>query len=603
MTTLPETRSGLEALRATLSVEYKAAKAAGDTEKMRQLTELAGEIDDELDDLLIADLDALAHRFVSYHARLATLTRTAVSWPFGTAEAPPQHERLHREAVSENDFEDEGPKDPPPKPAPVPSDVVPTVSGGWSENYRQLWGAMTIQPEWQKSATAIAQKIIAHQARYAAAVSATKVPWWFVAVLHTMECSLRFDQHLHNGDPLTARTTRIPSNRPPSGAPPFTWEASARDAIACQRLDAITDWSLESALFHWHRYNGINNEYKRRGIPTPYLWSGSQHYRKGKYVADGMFNADAVSAQVGAAVLLRSLIDLGAVTLGPKRVVTSNPAAAAGDVSTLKVDISGAAFRHVAGELNYPGHLKKGAAGSAARKLGARRVQEWLNIHGFRTPIDSAFEDSTSDQLKAFQAKAGREPTGELDEETWALLTTPMRKALAPVDRASSMSLEEVVIAAARQHADQRPVEVGGNNRGPWVRLYMEGREGEEQKWCAGFVCFIIAQAARDLGVAAPFPRQVWVPSLVGDAKTGNRFVPEGALADPLQRRSRLKPGDVFVVRQSSTMWTHTGFVLSLNESTFDTIEGNTGGDGGADGPNAGKGNRSFRDKDFLHLL
>ena len=42
-------------------------------------------------------------------------------------------------------------------------------------------------------------------AGYAAAVAGMPVPWWFVAVVHCMECSMRFDQHLHNGDPLSGR--------------------------------------------------------------------------------------------------------------------------------------------------------------------------------------------------------------------------------------------------------------------------------------------------------------------------------------------------------------------------------------------------------------
>ena len=84
--------------------------------------------------------------------------------------------------------------------------------------------------------------------------------------------------------PLSGRTTQVPPGRPAAGSPPFTWEQSAHDAIQFERLDRVTDWSLPNVLFNWHRYNGINNEYKRRGIPTPYLWSGSTHYKKGKYV-------------------------------------------------------------------------------------------------------------------------------------------------------------------------------------------------------------------------------------------------------------------------------------------------------------------------------
>ena len=331
MATLPETQAELEALRAKVAAESRAARDAGDTARREQLRALIGEIDDELDRLALADLRAAADRLVSYRTRLEALTRAVLSWPFGSAEAPANHERPFRaKDLPPNDFADAGPTAPPPAPEPLPPTTVPQVSADWSENYRQLWNTLTFSnAEWQKQATAIAKKIVANQARYAAAVAGMPVPWWFVAVVHCMECSMRFDQHLHNGDPLSGRTVQVPPGRPAAGSPPFTWEQSAHDAIQFERLDRVTDWSLPNVLFNWHRYNGINNEYKRRGIPTPYLWSGSTHYKKGKYVRDGVFDPEFVSGQLGAAVILKALVDLGAVTVEQQVAPAANPAVTA----------------------------------------------------------------------------------------------------------------------------------------------------------------------------------------------------------------------------------------------------------------------------------
>ena len=47
--------------------------------------------------------------------------------------------------------------------------------------------------------------------------------------------------------------------------------------------------------------------YRSRDVATPYLWSYSQHYTKGRFVADHVFNPNAVSKQAGAAVLLKAL--------------------------------------------------------------------------------------------------------------------------------------------------------------------------------------------------------------------------------------------------------------------------------------------------------
>jgi len=603
MPTREQLKAQLKEQRQSLEQPFAEAVARGDKAAQDKLQAVALEIDFELDRIAIADLLALSERLAEIRGKIEILTQKAKAWPFGQADASADHERPLRGVIADNDFADPGPNKPAPAPAAVSSGEIPSVKAGWAKEYKQFWKSMTVSTDWKAKADAIAKKIVATQGRYAATVIGTKVPWWFVAVVHSMECSLRFGEHLHNGDPLTAQTVRVPRGRPPTGAPPFSWEESARDSIVYEKLDKVTDWSLPSVLYHWHRYNGINNEYKLRGIPTPYLWSGSQHYRKGKYVTDGVFDPDEVSRQVGAAVLLKSLIDLGAVTIDTQLEVGSNAAAATGHVGSLSIDISGAAFGHVAGELDYPGRLTIGSGKTAAERKSVRRVQDWLNIHGFVTAIDGGFGESTAEQLAKFQRDRSREPSGELDEETWALLTAPMRRALAAIDHGGSSSLEEAVVRVARQHINEAPVEVGGNNGGPWVRLYMKGAEGSDQKWCAGFVCFAVAQAARDLNVTVPFKRQVGVDQLVKDAETDGRFIAEKNVQDGIGRRSKLRPGYIFVVRKTPDDWIHTGLVLGLKDQTFDTLEGNTGGDGGTDGANARESNRSYLGKDFLRLL
>lgn len=631
MATLPETQAELEALRAKVAAESRAARDAGDTARRDQLRALLGEIDDELDKLALADLKAAADRLVGFRARLDALTRAVLSWPFGSAQAPANHERPFRaKDLPPNDFADAGPAAPPPPPPPKdeppPATTIPKVSTEWSDNYRELWKTQVLTADGQKQGTAIAQKIVANQARYTAAVAGTPVPWWFVAVLHCMECSMRFDQHLHNGDPLSARTVHVPPGRPTAGSPPFTWEQSAHDAMQFQRLDRVTDWTLPNVLFNWHRYNGINNEYKRRGIPTPYLWSGSTHYKKGKYVADGVFDPDFVSRQIGAAVILKALVDRGAVkvdepappTAKPTVVdppatapavaatptvdpVVANPPAKPVPAGSSVVDAGTASIPHIARELAYPGLLKQGAGTNDVERFGVKRVQEWLRVHGFATPIDSGFGSSTGDQLKAFQASMGRPPSGQLDEPTWELLTAPMRRALVKVENAAAMPLDKLAITIAKQHLTQKPIEVGANNRGPWVRLYMAGLDGDAQLWCAGFVCFVVAQACRELKIDMPFKRQVGVPALVDDARASGRLVNEADLRTPPGRRSNLKPGYIFAVRSGGS-FSHTGFVLSVSDASFDTLEGNTGAEGGNDGANARQGRRQFAGNDFIRL-
>lgn len=594
VTELVEAVKKLDALRAEVAAALQRARAENNAAAIDEAKSLLITIDDETDDVLIEGLDGFAADLVDMRRRLEEITRRTRDWPFvGTEE----HEIQFRDELADNDFEDEGPTAANPQPRTVPNDVVPVVVPGWSDTYTQLWDTMVIRPEWYDKAIMLAKKIVVGQPKYAAAVHGTGVPWWFVGVVHAMECGLKFTTHLHNGDKLTGRTVRVPKGRPPvvEGFP-IDWVYSARDAIAYERLTGVTDWSLPSVLYHWHRFNGIQNKYKKLGIPTPYLWSGSKHYVKGKYVRDGEFDPNAVSKQVGAAVLLKALIELGAVSLDTNRVVVGNAAAAIRDVASLTIDATGTAFKHITAELDYPGPL-----GIGSNDISVRRIQEWLNLHGFVTSIDSDFGNSTATQLDKFAAANGRVPEGKLNEELWALLTAPLRKALAPVSPAST--LEETIVKVAQQHIDQMPTEVGGNNRGPWVRAYMRGKEGASKKWCAGFVCLVIEQACRDLQEAMPFKRRVGVDDLVSDAKDEKRFIAESELSSPLARKSKIRPGCLFVVRASQTDWTHVGIVLSAMSDTFDTLEGNTGGDGGTDGANARRGNRSYRNKDFLRIL
>lgn len=131
------------------------------------------------------------------------------------------------------------------------------------------------------------------------------IPWEFIGIIHGMECGFNFAGHLHNGDPLTARTVQVPAGRPKSGQPPFTWRESAADALTMKGFHQVTDWSVPRMLYLLEKYNGFG--YRMRAVPTPYLWSFSNLYEKGKFVADGKYDPDKVSKQCGAAVMLKAV--------------------------------------------------------------------------------------------------------------------------------------------------------------------------------------------------------------------------------------------------------------------------------------------------------
>lgn len=184
--------------------------------------------------------------------------------------------------------------------------------------YAALYDAAQIRPERLASVDHVVDVLASHRDRYERAGSPVGVPWYVVAAIHSLEgggSSGRFTGHLHNGDPLTARTTHVPANRPAappqSGTLPYTWEESATDALA--RFRGWSDWSLAATLWQLERYNGFGT--RSRGIPTPYLWSFTDRYTKGKYVRDGVWDANAVSQQVGAAAILKRMEQRGLIAI------------------------------------------------------------------------------------------------------------------------------------------------------------------------------------------------------------------------------------------------------------------------------------------------
>ncbi len=178
--------------------------------------------------------------------------------------------------------------------------------------YRDLFHTAKVNAGHEASVREIVGALVAHKSRYRKVGDHDGVPWWVVALIHELEGSRDFHTHLHNGDSLSARTVNVPKGRPP-GKPPFTWEQSAEDALEFDGLAHATDWSISHALFRLEKFNGFG--YRNAGIHihSPYLWSFSQHYTRGKFKSDGHFDPTLVSRQCGAGVLLRVMVDEGHV--------------------------------------------------------------------------------------------------------------------------------------------------------------------------------------------------------------------------------------------------------------------------------------------------
>jgi lysozyme family protein len=179
-----------------------------------------------------------------------------------------------------------------------------------ADEYRTWFDALSLRPERREAAEWHLTMLRQSRRRYEAVSARTQVPWYFVGATHGLEASFNFRGHLHNGDfPLTQRTRQVPAGRPTVWLPPSDWESSAIDALRMMGFAGQSDWSLARTLHRLEAYNGFG--YRRRGAVTPYLWSFSDLYDRGKFVSDGRFSPTARSQQCGAAVMLKLLVEAG----------------------------------------------------------------------------------------------------------------------------------------------------------------------------------------------------------------------------------------------------------------------------------------------------
>lgn len=176
------------------------------------------------------------------------------------------------------------------------------IERGSLEYYMSLWSKAHLKedPLIKKKLMLCSSKVIANIKRYQFIQKETGVPWQLVAAIHGLEASFNFNACLHNGDPLGKKTTHVPAGLGPF----FTWESSAIDVLQRKHVEKIKDWSIAQCLKFSEEFNGTGYLRKHQEINSPYLWSMTNLYTKGKYVADGKYDPEAISKQVGVAAVL-----------------------------------------------------------------------------------------------------------------------------------------------------------------------------------------------------------------------------------------------------------------------------------------------------------
>ncbi|MBN1559849.1 peptidoglycan-binding protein [candidate division KSB1 bacterium] len=229
-------------------------------------------------------------------------------------------------------------------------------------------------------------------------------------------------------------------------------------------------------------------------------------------------------------------------------------------------------------------------------------MQEWVTFHGYATPVDADFGPATENAVQFFQQAASLPVTGIVDEATWNEMIVPLVRALAPIPINADDTPAKVLLRVAQQHLAQHPLELGGPNRGVWVRLYMGGNDGPEWLWCAGFVTFLLKQTCSLLERPMPIPGSYSCDSLAYQAREAGLFVYGTQLANGAVNWGALGDSQFFLVRRTSTDWTHTGLSFAGVHDTFSTIEGNTNDEGYNNGYEVCQRTRGISSKDFIRM-
>ena len=189
------------------------------------------------------------------------------------------------------------------------------------------WHAMNLRDDRVPKFDAIAARLCAPDAklRYQGVVERLQVagfqavPWWVIAVISEREYGgpPRWDCQLGQGDPLHQASTHDPAGRGPFLDHPGdttpgndAWTRCCLDALidCAPHAAKWTDWSAGGTMTILEEYNGLG--YAAHGVPSAYVWSGTDQYVSGKYVADHVYRNDVVDVQEGCAPIIARMMAL-----------------------------------------------------------------------------------------------------------------------------------------------------------------------------------------------------------------------------------------------------------------------------------------------------
>lgn len=262
--------------------------------------------------------------------------------------------------------------------------------------YATRLAAMTIVR--REEVTATAQRLLGNMRYYQPVSAKTGIPVIWIAASFEREASSDFRRSPAQGDFYNRVSTHVPKGRGPFK----TWEEAALDAYHLNALDKVgkDGWSWELMCFYGELFNGFGYR-DFHHMPSPYLWAGTNQQQRGKYTADGKFDASHYDTQLGIVPIMRRMVELDG-SLAVRNSIAQPASAAALVVQPAPAGV-----------------------GSATPKHTVRWIQERLNAAGYGPvlDLDGSYGRETWLACRNFQIKrgllidgfAGPETIGELE--------------------------------------------------------------------------------------------------------------------------------------------------------------------------------------------
>ncbi len=250
-------------------------------------------------------------------------------------------------------------------------------------DYSEHWAKLEINANKLSQFQAAAHKITAGMAVYKSLETQTGIPWYFIGLLHYRESDCNFHTHLHNGDSLNARTYHVPAGRPRTGSPPFTFEFSALDALSDYKGQDWTKETIEKISFNSERFNGFG--YRMHGVPSAYLYAGTNQYIRGKYVSDGVWSASTVDTQLGCMGILKIILATNATIAAPTLAQPAAPDA----TYKASIDTPTDAQMNAVSRKHWYNSLAQRGSALVAALAGSYKGLDTINLDSTKTAVEN----------------------------------------------------------------------------------------------------------------------------------------------------------------------------------------------------------------------